>query len=128
MPRETQKRFLKPSESRIQSAFVAWCHHHEHVYPELGFLFAIPNGGLRNVNTARKLKREGTRRGVPDLCLPAQRGNYAALWIEIKTWDGRLSKDQRRWHDYLLAQGYYVETCYELQDAIELVKWYLALT
>jgi hypothetical protein len=38
-------------------------------YPK-GLIFAIPNGGQRNVIVASKLKAEGVLSGVPDLCVP----------------------------------------------------------
>jgi hypothetical protein len=53
-------------------------------YPELALLHAIPNGGKRNINVARKLKEEGQKAGVPDICLPVPRGEYHGLYIEMK--------------------------------------------
>jgi hypothetical protein len=55
--------------------------------------FAVPNGGHRHIATARKLKAEGVRPGVPDLvfCLPG--GRFAGL--ELKASKGRLSEHQR---------------------------------
>jgi len=43
-------------------------------YPNARKIFAIPNGGHRNVVVAGKLKAEGVRAGVPDLCFPEARG------------------------------------------------------
>lgn len=53
-------------------------------YKDLGKTFAIPNGGKRNVIVAQKMKAEGVRAGIPDLCLPVMRGGYGGMYIELK--------------------------------------------
>lgn len=52
--------------------------------PELEDMFAIPNGGKRDKITAANLRREGVKRGVPDVFLPVRRGAWAGLFIELK--------------------------------------------
>jgi hypothetical protein len=47
-------------------------------------LFAIPNGGQRNIIVASKLKAEGVRAGVPDLFLAFPKKDAAGLFIEMK--------------------------------------------
>src|SRR5262245_64718583 len=51
--------------------------------------FAIPNGGARDVITAGRLKAEGVRAGVPDVCLPVARAGYHGLFLEVKRPDRR---------------------------------------
>lgn len=53
-------------------------------YPELRWLFAIPNGGSRHKAEAGKFKAMGLKAGAPDICLPIRRGPWPALWIELK--------------------------------------------
>ena len=66
-------------------------------------IFAIPNGGLRSLSVAAKLKAEGVSSGVPDLCVPAWR-----LWIEMKRVKGGvLSPDQKDWIEYLESVDYW---------------------
>lgn len=66
-------------------------------------IFAIPNGGVRSLSTAAKLKAEGVSSGVPDLCVPAWR-----LWIEMKrVKGGSLSAEQRDWIAYLEGVKYW---------------------
>lgn len=80
--------------------------------PELGLLFAIPNGGKRHIFTAKKLKAEGVKPGVPDLFLPVARGGYHGLFLEMKREKGgRLSQHQKEWGEALTAQGYVVVSC-----------------
>ena len=54
-------------------------------HPNAAKLFAIPNGGHRNVVVAGKLKAEGVRPGIPDLCFPEARGGYFGLWASLQT-------------------------------------------
>ncbi len=55
------------SEHQEQCALFHWAAHMESKHPQLGLLFAIPNGGLRNKLVARKLKMEGVKAGVLEI-------------------------------------------------------------
>lgn len=68
-------------------------------------LFAIPNGGARNPIVGAKLKAEGVRRGVPDLCLavpfvPGGDSAYA-LYMELKVGKNKLTPEQIAYREYL---------------------------
>ena len=78
--------FLKivKTEHQEQCAVIQWARLNQIKYPELETLHAIPNGGLRNLTVARKLKAEGTVSGIPDLHLPIARAVYHSLYIEMK--------------------------------------------
>lgn len=52
--------------------------------PELGRLYAIPNGGHRNINVARKMKAEGVIAGVSDYFLSVPVDGFHGLYIELK--------------------------------------------
>jgi len=53
------------------------------------------------MSVAKKMKAEGVKPGVPDLCVPEWR-----LWIEMKRrTGGRLSADQKDWIAYLEGIG-----------------------
>lgn len=87
-----------PSESREQILFVNWFRktHPDHL------IFAIPNGGGRNIVTAGRLKMEGVLAGVPDLFIPSLK-----LWIEMKRKKGGVvSKEQKSVMNYLETVGY----------------------
>lgn len=79
--------------------------------PELDLLYAIPNGARTAIKTAVKLKAEGLKRGIPDLCLPVARGGYHALYVEMKALKGSLSKDQKLVIGGLIEQGNRVVVC-----------------
>lgn len=91
-----------------QSALFYWARIHEAQVPELGWLYAIPNGRYRPIAEARKLKKEGVKRGVPDLALDVPRGPFHGWRAEMKGPDGRESAEQKAWGQFLRAQGYRV--------------------
>ena len=89
-----------PSEHAEQVTFV---NQFEREWPGVR-IFAIPNGGFRSMTTAKKLREEGVRAGVPDLFIPAYQ-----TWIEMKrTVGSRLSPEQKDWIAYLEAIGHIV--------------------
>lgn len=102
------------NESDHQKALITWARLSIGKYPELKYLYAIPNGGKRNIITATRLKAEGARAGVSDLHLPVPRGGYHGLWIEMKTEKGSLSELQAEWlaameglgHRAVVAKGW----------------------
>ena len=113
------------SEHAQQVALFAWAAYAQAEYPELELLFAIPNGGHRHKATAGRLRAEGVKRGVPDVCLPIPRGNYAGLWIEMKYGRNKPTADQERWIEALRAAGHRVEVCYEWTEARDVIEEYL---
>jgi len=95
-------------EHREQVALVEWAQLITPRCPALALLFAIPNGGARHPAVAAKLKAEGVRAGVPDLCLPVARGGFHGLYVELKAAGGRVAPAQQQWHERLRAEGYAV--------------------
>jgi hypothetical protein len=89
-----------PTEHHEQAMTVQWF---RRAWPEV-IIFAIPNGGARDISTATKLKIEGVVRGVPDLFIPAWR-----LWVEMKrTKGGSVSPEQKSFIKYLESVNYAV--------------------
>jgi len=60
--------------------------------PDL-FMFAVPNGDLRDPVVANRLKATGVRRGVSDLIVM---GGGKVVYVECKTDTGKLSDHQER--------------------------------
>lgn len=46
--------------------------------------YHVPNGGHRVKAVAAKLKAQGVKAGVSDICLPMARGGWFGLYIEFK--------------------------------------------
>lgn len=101
-----------------------------HTYAQcLDLLFAVPNGGDRKAHVGGRMKAEGVKSGVPDMCWPIKRFGYAGLWIELKKPSELGKKNQGRsdkqiwWQKRLLEQGYAVVTAFGWQAAC----WVLVL-
>lgn len=116
---------MKQDEHQAQAALFRWAELQRRRLPELNLLFAIPNGGFRNKATAGRLKAEGVKAGVPDICLPVARGEFHGLFIEMKAGRNKPTQSQVAWHYHLSQQGYRVAVCYGFEPAIELIEGYL---
>lgn len=98
------------------------------------YLFAIPNGGMRNQRVAQQLKRCGVKKGVSDMFLPVPRGTMHGLWIELKAPkhmgkpEGKPSQEQLDWLDRMGEQGYAAVLCVGWQAAADTIKEYLQCT
>ena len=113
------------SESQEQKALFQWAGLAEQKYPELKLLHHIPNGGIRDIRTAANLKKEGVKRGVPDICLPVAIGEYHGLYIELKVGKNKTSKHQDEWIEKLRNENYCVEVAYGWQEAKDTIEDYL---
>lgn len=64
---------------------------------------------------------------MPDLFLPAARGGYHGLFIELKYGKNKTTAKQDEWLEKLNKQGYAVSICYGCNEAIEKILKYLKL-
>jgi hypothetical protein len=104
-------------------------------YPAVAALYAVPNFSIRLngklAHIAKKqnarLRAEGKRPGMWDVCLPAGHGGWLSLRIEMKTDRGALSPDQRDWERRLTALGNKCEVHRSWESARDAILAYLAL-
>lgn len=115
----------KTSESIEQQTLFRWAEFRAQAFPELELLYHIPNEGKRNAATGRRLKAEGLKKGVPDLCLPVARGGKHGLYIEMKAGKNKTSPYQDRWLAELSKQGYETAVCYGWEAAAAVIERYL---
>lgn len=129
------------TEDGLQAALFCWAADNVSTYPQLKWLFAVPNGGFRNKPEAVKLVATGTRSGVPDVFLPwpssfnkLDSSNdliYSGCWIENKIEkyrnrkNGGCDDEQLAWHEYLRSAGYYVAVCYSWEEGRDVLINYL---
>lgn len=129
---------MRQEEHNIQVACVRWFNLQ---YPQYrGLLFAIPNGGNRNLVTAAKLKAEGVTPGVADLLLlvPKQRQilyacvgyplieeSISGLAIEMKTKRGCQSPAQKEWQKKVEDAGYRYVIVRSVEQFIKEINDYL---
>jgi len=130
---------MTATEHQEQVALFKWAEYAVGRWPVLDLLYAIPNGGLRPARErtdkrgrrirfsveAQKLRAEGVKSGVPDICLPVASGPFHGLYMELKTLTGRPSEAQRRWVAALLRQGYRAEICHGWEQARAVIEDYL---
>lgn len=133
----------RPTEHAEQAHVIQWAELNAAKWPCLRLLHAIPNGaffggemktlkGGQKVPVAAiracKLKAEGLREGVPDLCLPVPSDDGVAttsngLYIEMKRrTQGRPSAMQTWWRDCLTLMGYRAVMCRGAAEAIEVLR------
>lgn len=114
------------SEHQHQCALISWWKiaHKTFGLPEFALL-AIPNGGHRHIAVAAKMKAEGVRRGILDLCLPVSRHGYHALWIEMKAGKNKPTPEQIEFIKWQEEEGYKCVVCYDWMDARAEIEGYL---
>lgn len=119
------------TEHGHQVALFCWCSLNQAQYPELMDMFAIPNGGERNIIVAANLKAEGVKSSVPDIFLPYARANCHGLFIELKRpadpskKAGKASAEQTKTIARLRELGYGACVCVGWQAARDVLIQYL---
>lgn len=89
-------------------------------------VYHVPNGGYRNAREGARLKAQGVKPGVPDLCIPVARSGFHGLYIEMKTETGKPSKAQTKWINTLRDEGYCAYVCRDVDAAINLIDRYMS--
>jgi len=108
-----------PSEHKIQTALMDYL---MFAGRKDLFWFAIPNQSNRHIHNAAKMKAEGVRSGIPDLCFMLDQGRVA--WLEMKTQIGRLSDTQKAFRDRAQALGHHWAMARSVDEAIpHLTAW-----
>ena len=108
---------MRTIESDIQINCVNWFRLQ---YPEPNYLiYAIPNGGNRNVKTATWLKKEGVRAGMPDLVIHAKNKMF---YVEMKAPLGVLQLSQKETHKILKNLCVNVYVCRSFDEFKEIVN------
>lgn len=117
------------SEAAEQTALFCWAALPENQkrFPELKFMFHVPNGGTRDKREAGAFKAQGVKPGVPDICLPVRRLQWSGLWIEMKYGNNRPSPEQNAYLTFLQSQGFATVVCYSWVHASQMVESYLTM-
>lgn len=86
------------------------------------YYFAVPNQSNRHIQNAVKMKAEGVRSGIADLCFMFPAGRVA--WLEMKRPGGTLSATQKTFRDICLTLGHTWGTAKSVDEALALLtKW-----
>ena len=112
-----------PTEGEEQQAVFQWAALAQGKWSELRLLYHIPNEGKRTAYTGARLRSEGLRQGVPDICLPVPKGGYCGLYIELKrSRNSKTSDAQKEWLEALKAAGNCAMLCKGAEEAIAALK------
>lgn len=99
---------------------------YDNQYPLLRWIFAIPNGGKRHPAVAVKMKAEGVKRGIPDICIPYPVDGWAGCFIEMKYGKGRLTKEQKEFIQ-AFERTHKIYVCYTAEEAAQAIGEYLGI-
>jgi hypothetical protein len=117
---------MKHLEDDLQKSCVYWF---RLIWPKYAkLLFAVPNGGSRNIREAARLKSQGVVSGVSDLILLVPKGNFHGLCIEMKSEKGKLSENQKEWLEMVKMQGYETSVCNSFESFCKTINEYMNLT
>jgi len=118
------------SEHNHQVTVVQFFHLQYPAYKAM--LMAYPSGaiigGKNKFGLINKMKREGWKKGVPDLFIAVPNEEYHGLFIEMKD-DKKSCKpslEQVQYINELNSNGYCAQVCWGADDAIELIRQYMA--
>jgi len=91
-----QSRVVVPTESAEQIAVIKWFR--SNYSEDFGIIYAIPNGGHRDIRTAVTLKAEGVLAGISDMKIELTDGRDCA--VEMKRIKGGVQSDEQKWYEY----------------------------
>ena len=120
-------RYAPITEAQHQAALIDWWAWACKGYgQEEEDLYHPPNESPRSVGYGSRLKREGMRPGFPDLEFNVPAHDKPGLYIELKTWGGKVSAAQAAYLDRLRRRGYAACLCYGWEAARKCIEDYLA--
>lgn len=117
----------KTKEEVEQITLFSWAEFAKNKYPELDLMYHVPNEGKRSAATGARLKAEGLKAGVPDVCLPTAHGGYIGLYIEMKVKPNKPTEQQKQWLRDLREAGHFTAICYTWEEAKDLIEEYIRL-
>lgn len=117
----------KTSEENEQMCLFRWAEFAEVQYEELKLMYHVPNEGKRSRIAGARLKAQGLKSGVPDVCLPTAHGGYIGLYIEMKVKPNKPTENQKQWLRKLREQGHLTAVCYSWEEAKQLIERYIKL-
>jgi hypothetical protein len=107
-----------------QTAFFRWVRMRLPQYRRV--IFAVPNGGLRDVRTAARLRAEGVTPGVWDIMCCIPHGGHPGCCIEMKSGKNKLTYDQQEFCFDMNVNGWHmVGPCYSWTTAANGLLEYL---
>jgi hypothetical protein len=111
-----------PSESTIQKSVINWLKMQKSMD---GLFMKIPNEGKRTASYGRRMREEGMLAGAFDIFITLPAHGFHGMWLELKSRQGKLSLLQHKFKRKQESVGYYCVVCYDIDDAIENLTWFI---
>lgn len=111
------------TEATLQALCVRWFRYQFPQYERL--LFAVPNGGSRNVLEASNLKKQGVLAGVSDLIFLKSSGSFSSLCIEMKVGKNGQTTHQKDFQKAVEQEGGKYIICRSLEEFIREIREFL---
>lgn len=119
-------------EAEIHIEIMDWVRANEEDFEALKCIYHPPNSFFGvSFGIVKWLQKLGMRSGVWDLIVPLDNGVYSALYIEVKSEKGKLSKQQQEWQQIIMKNTSKWPLFVEVKDAqtgIDLISKYLGMT
>jgi len=119
-------------EAEIHIEIMDWVRANEEDFEALKCIYHPPNSFFGvGFGIIKWLQKLGMRSGVWDIIVPLDNGVYSALYIEVKSEKGKLSKQQQEWKEVIMKNTSKWPLFVEVKDAdvaIDLISKYLGMT
>jgi hypothetical protein len=117
------------SEHLHQVAITSWARNPAVIaqYPGIDLLFSSLNGVHLGKSQAGKAKASGMLAGVYDLMLPARRGEFVGLVIEMKWAKNKLTPEQEWFGARMREEGWKTVTAWDWIAARDAIVEYLSM-
>jgi hypothetical protein len=110
-------------EYHLQCQVVSWI---ELQHPKVVFCATL--GGVhQTILQGNRLKKQGYRKGIPDLLIFDQNLMHVGLALEFKAGKNKPSEHQKEWHIKLNERGWQVHTVWDFDSAVKIINHYLYL-
>jgi hypothetical protein len=109
------------TEEQIQIEVAAWL---DATLPKDWRWYHPPNGGWRKLATAKRLKAQGVKPGVPDVVILRPVGS--PIYVELKSFGGVLSEAQKEFRDWCVATKQPYHVCRSVGEVIVFLKEFIA--
>lgn len=114
---------MQQNESKLQAAIIRWF---AMAYPRYDkMLFAIENKRRATPIQGARLKQQGIKAGVPDLCLALPTEKFGALYIELKFGKNKQTEDQKEFERACKEFGNCYQLIYSFDEAIRIITSYI---
>ena len=116
--------WIKATEAQEQIAVIDWIRLQHNWL--LAHTIYIMNERKSSIHVGALHNRMGRLRGASDLFLAWPTSDYYGLFIELKSLSGKPTIEQKAFIKRMSLVGYYSCICYGAEEAIEVIKAYLA--